>query len=51
AVILNAAGALFVAPGGPTDFGDAVVAARDGLRGGLGVAALERLRAAYSAPL
>jgi anthranilate phosphoribosyltransferase len=48
AVILNAAGALFVAPGGPTDFGDAIVAARQGLREGQGLAALERLRVAYT---
>ena len=50
AVVLNAAGALYVAPGGPADFGDAVAAAREGLREGVGVAALERLRSAYSHP-
>lgn len=48
AVVLNAAGAMFVAPGGPAEFGEAVVAARDGLRAGLGVVALERLRRAYA---
>ena len=47
AVVLNAAGALYVAPGGPTDFGDAVNAARAGLRNGVGMQALERLRKAY----
>jgi anthranilate phosphoribosyltransferase len=49
AVLLNAAGALYVAPGGPTDFGDAVSAARSGLKEGLGLQALERLRRAYRA--
>ncbi|MDB4880171.1 MAG: Anthranilate phosphoribosyltransferase [Gemmatimonadetes bacterium] len=48
AVILNAAGALFVAPDGPREFGDAVVAAREGLRRGVGIRALERLRRAYA---
>jgi anthranilate phosphoribosyltransferase len=47
AVVLNAAGALYVAPGGPTDFGDAVDAARAGLQNGVGMQALERLRQAY----
>ena len=47
AVVLNAAGALYVAPGGPTDFGDAVDAARAGLKDGVGMHALERLRKAY----
>lgn len=47
AVVLNAAGALYVAPGGPTDFGDAVNAARAGLTDGAGMRALERLRTAY----
>jgi hypothetical protein len=36
-----------VAPGGPTEFGDAIGAAREGLRSGAGIAALERLRKAY----
>ena len=49
AVLLNAAGALYVAPDGPSDFGDAIASARAGLRDGVGMAALERLRAAYSA--
>jgi anthranilate phosphoribosyltransferase len=49
AVVLNAAGALYVAPGGPTDFGDAVTAARAGLKDGAGMRALERLRRAYRA--
>jgi anthranilate phosphoribosyltransferase len=48
AVVLNAAGALYVAPNGPTDFGDAVTAARAGLNDGAGLRALERLRAAYA---
>ena len=46
AVVLNAAAALFVAPGGPSDFGDAIVSARTGLAAGAGLAALNRLRAA-----
>jgi anthranilate phosphoribosyltransferase len=47
AVILNAAAALYVAPGGPTDYGDAIAAARTGLRDGAGLRALERLRLAH----
>jgi anthranilate phosphoribosyltransferase len=47
AVVLNAAAALFVAPDGPADYGDAIVAAQKGLRDGAGMRALERLRAAY----
>jgi anthranilate phosphoribosyltransferase len=47
AVVLNAAAALYVAPDGPREFGDAVSAARAGLRDGAGMRALERLRAAY----
>jgi anthranilate phosphoribosyltransferase len=47
AVVLNAAAALYVAPGGPTEFGDAISSAREGLRSGAGIAALERLRKAY----
>ena len=46
AVVLNAAAALYVAPGGPTEFGDAIQRARAGLRDGAGMRALERLRAA-----
>jgi anthranilate phosphoribosyltransferase len=49
AVALNAAAALYVAPGGPLDFGDAVVAARRGLADGVGLVALDRLRAAFNA--
>ena len=49
AVVLNAAAALYVAPDGPSDFGDAVNAARSGLQAGAGLRALERLRAAYRA--
>lgn len=47
AVVLNAAAALYVSGDGPSEFGDAVTAAREGLRAGAGVAALERLRVAY----
>jgi anthranilate phosphoribosyltransferase len=47
AVILNAAAALYVAPDGPTEFGDAVTAATAGLKDGAGMRALERLRQAY----
>jgi anthranilate phosphoribosyltransferase len=46
AVVLNAAAALYVAPGGPSDFGDAIAAARTALVEGAGMRALERLRAA-----
>jgi anthranilate phosphoribosyltransferase len=49
AVILNAAAALYVAPDGPTEFGDAVTAAAAGLKDGAGMRALERLRHAYRA--
>ena len=48
AVVLNAAAALFVSENGPTDFGDAVAAAREGLRNHAGLQALDRLRAAYA---
>lgn len=48
AVVLNAAAALHVSDGGPSEFADAVQLAREGLRKGAGVAALERLRNAYS---
>jgi anthranilate phosphoribosyltransferase len=47
AVVLNAAAALCVAPGGASDFGDAIAAARAGLKSGAGLEALERLRGAY----
>jgi anthranilate phosphoribosyltransferase len=47
AVILNAAAALYVAPGGPADFGDAISVAKRGLEEGAGVRALARLRQAY----
>jgi anthranilate phosphoribosyltransferase len=47
AVVLNAAAALYVAPRGPREFGDAISAARDGLKEGAGIMALERLRKAY----
>ena len=46
AVVLNAAAALYVAPGGPAEFGAAIDAARVGLRDGAGMRALQRLRAA-----
>ena len=36
-----------IAPGGPSDFGDAIAAARVGLHAGSGMQALERLRVAY----
>jgi anthranilate phosphoribosyltransferase len=48
AVVLNAAAALYVAPGGPRDFGDAINAARAGLADGAAMRALERLRKAYT---
>lgn len=47
AVILNAAGALYVAPGSRS-FADCVAAAADALASGSGTAALERMRLAYS---
>jgi anthranilate phosphoribosyltransferase len=47
AVILNAAAALYIAPDGPTDYGDAINAARAGLKDGAGMRALERLRVAH----
>lgn len=47
AVVLNAAAALYVSGSGPTEFGDAIAAARAGLIDGAGTRALERLRAAY----
>jgi anthranilate phosphoribosyltransferase len=48
AVVLNAAAALYVAPGGPREFGDAIDAARAALEDGAGMRALERLRKAYA---
>jgi anthranilate phosphoribosyltransferase len=48
AVILNAAAALYVSPGGPKDYGDAIDAARAGLRDGAGMKALVRLRLAHN---
>ena len=47
AVVLNAGAALYVAPDGPTEFGDAIAVARAGLKDGAGFRALERLRAAH----
>lgn len=47
AVVLNAAAALYVSASGPTEFGDAITAARAGLRERAGMRALERLRVAY----
>ena len=47
AVVLNAAAALYVSGSGPTEFGDAITAARAGLRERAGMRALERLRVAY----
>ena len=46
AVVLNAAGALYVAPGSRS-FADCVTAAADALANGSGTAALERMRKAY----
>jgi anthranilate phosphoribosyltransferase len=48
AVVLNAAAALYVAPDGPREFGDAVSAAREALMDGAGMRALDRLRVAYA---
>lgn len=50
AVVLNAGAALYVAPDGPTEFGDAIAVARAGLKDGAGFRALERLRAAHGRP-
>jgi anthranilate phosphoribosyltransferase len=47
AVVLNAAAALYVAPDGPTEYGDAIAMARQGLADGAGLRALERLRLAH----
>ncbi|MEO7457564.1 MAG: anthranilate phosphoribosyltransferase [Gemmatimonadaceae bacterium] len=49
AVVLNAAAALYIAPNGPREFGDAINRAREGLTAGAGAAALERLRRAFTA--
>ena len=46
AVVLNAAAALYVSVEGPTDYGDAISAAQEGLKTGAGVRALDRLRLA-----
>ncbi len=48
AVILNAAAAIYLS-GLASSFGEGVEAARDALDRGLGMAALDRLKAAYSA--
>ncbi len=48
AVVLNAAAALYVSRDGPSDFGDAIAAARDGLKDRAGLRALEKLRAAFN---
>ena len=47
AVVLNAAGALYVAPGGRS-YAESVAAASAALASGAGAAALERMRRAYS---
>lgn len=47
AVVLNAAAALYVSVEGPSDYGDAISAAQEGLRNGAGVRALDRLRLAH----
>jgi len=47
AVVLNAAGALYVAPGGRS-FAESVAAASAALASGAGAAALERMRRAYA---
>ena len=47
AVVLNAAGALYVAPGSRA-FGDCVTAAKSALASGAGWAALDRMRRAYA---
>ena len=49
AVLLNAAAAVYVSANGAKSFGDAVEVARAALDQGAGLAALERLRAAYAA--
>jgi anthranilate phosphoribosyltransferase len=47
AVVLNAAGALYVAPGNRS-FAESVAAANAALASGAGAAALERMRRAYA---
>jgi pyridoxal 5'-phosphate synthase pdxS subunit len=49
AVLLNAAAALYVSANGPRSFGEALDLARAALDQGAGLAALERLRAAFAA--
>jgi anthranilate phosphoribosyltransferase len=48
AVVLNAAAAVFVSHAGTTGFGEAIEAARAALDAGAGIAALERLRDAFT---
>jgi anthranilate phosphoribosyltransferase len=48
AVLLNAAAAVFVAPDGPREFGDAMNVVQQAVRNGVGIAALNRLRAAFN---
>ncbi len=50
AVLLNAAAAVFVSSNEVTDFGDALDQVDEALRSGAGLDALDRLRAAYTAP-
>jgi len=47
AVVLNAAAALYLAPEGPREFGDAVTSIRKAVRDGAGLHALDRLRTAF----
>jgi anthranilate phosphoribosyltransferase len=49
AVLLNAAAAVLVSSSEMTEFGDALDRAREALRSGAGLAALERLRLAFAA--
>jgi anthranilate phosphoribosyltransferase len=50
AVVLNAAAAVFVSADGPNSFGEALDAATSALDAGAGVAALDRLRRAFTPP-
>jgi len=50
AVLLNAAAAVFVSTSGTKNFGEAVDLARAALDAGAGLAALERLRSAFTEP-
>ena len=50
AVVLNAAAAVFVSNSGTKDFGEAVEAVGAALDAGAGIAALERLRGAFTKP-